>query len=164
MRTALALVVAIADNGIIGRAGGLPWHLPDDLKFFKAVTMGKPMLMGRRTFESIGHPLPGRRNLVLTRGPAALPPGAEAVPNLEAALSLVADAAEICVIGGATLYAETLPQAQRIYLTRVHAAVAGDVRFPPWKASDWRETDRVEHAADARHAYAMSFLTLDRIS
>ncbi len=120
--------------------------------------------MGRRTFESIGRPLPGRRNLVLTRAAAALPAGVEGVPSLEAALSLVADAAEVCVIGGATLYAQTLPQAHRIYLTRVHAAVDGDVRFPPWTASHWRETSRVEHPADARHAYDMTFLTLDRVS
>jgi dihydrofolate reductase len=162
MAPRIALVVAVADNGVIGRHGGLPWHLPDDLKFFKSVTMGKPMLMGRRTFESIGRPLPGRRNIVLTSATPELPTGVERVASLEAALALVADVAELCVIGGATLYAQTLPQAQRLYLTRVHASVEGDVRFPPWIASEWRELDRSEHPADARHAYAFSLLTLER--
>ncbi|MGA8709572.1 MAG: dihydrofolate reductase [Steroidobacteraceae bacterium] len=164
MAARIALVVAIADNGVIGRAGGLPWHLPDDLKFFKSVTMGKPLLMGRRTFESIGRPLPGRLNLVVTRGGAVFPSGVEAVPSVEAALARAAGAAEICVIGGATLYAQMLAQAQLLYLTRVHAAVAGDVHFPPWSTSDWREARRVEHPADEHHAYAMSFLTLERIN
>lgn len=159
----IALVAAVADNGIIGRGGGLPWHLPDDLKFFKSVTLGKPLLMGRRTFESIGRPLPGRRNLVLTRDSRALPAGVEAVSSVAAAMGLVADAAEICVIGGAALYAATLPLAQRLYLTRVHGSVEGDVRFPPWVAAEWRELRRSEHPADARHAYAMSFLTLERM-
>jgi len=158
----IALVVAVADNGIIGRGGALPWHLPDDLKFFKSVTLGKPVLMGRRTFESIGRPLPGRRNLVLTRGSRALPAEVEAVSSVAAALALVAGSEEICVIGGAALYAETLPLAQRLYLTRVHGCVEGDVCFPPWVASEWIEIERREHPADARHAYAMSFLTLDR--
>src|SRR3984957_238141 len=107
----VALVVAMSDNGVIGRAGTLPWHLPDDLKFFKSVTLGKPVLMGRRTFESIGRPLPGRRNLVLTRSSPALPAGVEAVGDIDAALALVADVAEVCVIGGAALYAEALPRA-----------------------------------------------------
>ncbi|HEY3808495.1 MAG TPA: dihydrofolate reductase [Steroidobacteraceae bacterium] len=164
MAPRIALVVAVADNGVIGRAGTLPWHLPDDLRFFKSVTMGKPMLMGRRTFESIGRPLPGRRNIVLTRGTPDLPAGVELVASLEAALALVAEAPELCVIGGATLYAQTLPQAQRLYLTRVHATVDGDVRFPPWIASDWRELERSEHPADARHAYAFSLLRLERQS
>src|ERR1700686_3197121 len=97
----VALVVAMADNGVIGRGGGLPWHLPDDLKYFKAVTLGKPVLMGRRTFESIGKPLPGRRNLVLSRASPALPEGVEAVGSIDAALALVADAAEGAAIGGA---------------------------------------------------------------
>ena len=101
----IALVVAMADNGVIGKGGGLPWHLPDDLKHFKAVTFGKPVLMGRRTFESIGKPLPGRRNLVMTRGAAAAVPGVEYVGSVEQARSLAAGAAELCVIGGAEVFA-----------------------------------------------------------
>jgi len=173
------LVVAIADNGVIGRAAGLPWHLPDDLRYFKAVTLGKPVLMGRRTFEAIGRPLPGRRNLVMSRqgagssagsidiagaeaGPGAGAAGAEYVPDLPAALERIATAPELCVIGGAQIYAMTLPLATRVYLTHVHAAVEGEVRFPLSDWGAWREVARHEHPADARHAYAMSFVTLER--
>jgi len=163
----IVLVVAVADNGVIGRDGTLPWHLPDDLKFFKAVTMGKPLLMGRRTFESIGRPLPGRRNLVLTRGAAAFPTtafptGVEVVASIEQALALLPETPELCVIGGAAVFAQTLPVAQRLYLTEVHGTVAGDVHFPQWNRADWRETQRSEHPADERHLYAMSFVTLQR--
>jgi dihydrofolate reductase len=158
----IALVVAVADNGVIGRGGALPWHLPDDLKFFKEVTLGKPVLMGRRTYESIGRPLPGRRNLVLTRGSLKGLGGVERVRSVAEALALVDESSELCVIGGAALYAETLPLARRLYLTRVHCFVPGDVYFPPWVASDWHEIARRDHPADARHAYAMSFLTLER--
>jgi dihydrofolate reductase len=158
----VALVVAMADNGVIGKGGGLPWHLPDDLKYFKVVTFGKPVLMGRRTFESIGKPLPGRRNLVMTRAATAAVPGLEYVGSVEQARSLAAGAAELCVIGGAEVFALALPLATRIYLTRVHAQVTGDVYFPLRDFSAWRESDSVSHAADERHAYAMSFVTLER--
>jgi dihydrofolate reductase len=156
----IALVVAAADNGVIGRDGTLAWHLPDDLKHFKSVTLGKPILMGRRTFEAIGKPLPARRNLVLTRG-GALPAGVEAVASIEAARALVGDVDELCVIGGASVYQQTLPAASRLYLTQVHGEVAGDAYFF-WDPADWREIERREHPADARHAYAMSFLLLER--
>ena len=159
----IALVVAMADNGVIGKGGGLPWHLPDDLKHFKAVTFGKPVLMGRRTFESIGKPLPGRRNLVMTRAAGVAVPGVEYVGSVEQARSLTVGAAELCVIGGAEVFALALPLATRIYLTRVHAQVTGDVYFPLRDFSGWRESESVSHAADARHAYAMSFVTLERI-
>jgi dihydrofolate reductase len=170
----LSIVVAVADNGIIGRNGALPWHLPDDLKHFKALTMGKPIVMGRRTHESIGRALPGRRNLVVSRGAArgatAGDAGAEDpvtglvewVASLEAAIERCAEAPEVCVIGGAGLYASALPLAHTIYLTRVHARPAGDVHFPELAAAQWREIARIEHAADQRHAYAMSFVTLQR--
>jgi dihydrofolate reductase len=158
----VALVVAVADNGVIGRQGALPWRLPDDLKHFRALTLGKPVLMGRRTFESIGRALPGRRNLILTRGQTEFPPGVEAVPSVEAARLLVAGSAQLCVIGGAEVYRLALPLADRIYLTLVHAAVAGDTYFPLQALTAFRETARVEHAADAQHAYAMSFVELVR--
>lgn len=163
MSTVIALVAAVADNGVIGRDGGLPWHLPDDLKHFKRVTLGKPVLMGRRTFESIGKPLPGRRNLVLTHGTLAATEGVEGVASIDAARALVANDAELCVIGGARVFAQLLPDAGRIYLTCVHGEITGDVHFPPWDAAHWHEIERREHPADARHAYAMSFLTLDRL-
>lgn len=162
MSAPIVLVVAVADNGVIGRAGKLPWHLPDDLKFFKAVTMGKPLLMGRRTFESIGRPLPGRRNLVLTRGASAFPAGVEVVASLDAALALLPETPELCVIGGAALFEQTLPLARRLYLTEVHAAMAGDVQFPHWNRAEWLEIARREHPVDDRHLYAMSFVTLER--
>jgi dihydrofolate reductase len=159
----ITIVAALADNGVIGRAGGLPWHLPDDLRRFKSLTLGRPILMGRRTCESIGRALPGRRNLVLTRSAAGLPPGVEAVDSLDAALARCAGAAELCVIGGAALYAAALPQATRLELTRVHGAIAGDVRFPDFAAGEWRELAATAHAADARHAWPMTFQTLERI-
>jgi dihydrofolate reductase len=152
----------MADNGVIGRDGKLPWHLPDDLKYFKVVTFGKPILMGRRTFDSIGKPLPGRRNLVLTRASAAPRSDVEYVQTIEQARALAADASELCVIGGAQVFALSLPLATRIYLTRVHAQVPGDTHFPLQDFSGWRASDPVEHPADARHEYAMSFITLER--
>ena len=162
--TTLSLVVAMADNGVIGRDGALPWHLPDDLRHFKAVTLGKPVLMGRRTFESIGRPLPGRRNIVLSGGAPIAIAGIETQPTLAAALAACGEVAEVCVIGGAGLYAAALPLAHRLHLTQVHGPVTGDVYFPAMNWGDWRETARSEHPADDRHAWAMSFLTLDRIA
>jgi dihydrofolate reductase len=162
--TTLSLVVAMAENGVIGRAGALPWHLPDDLRHFKAVTLGKPVLMGRRTFESIGRPLPGRRNIVLSGGAPIAIAGIETLPTLAAALAACGEVAEVCVIGGAGLYAAALPLAHRLHLTQVHGLVTGDVHFPAMNWEDWRETGRSEHPADDRHAWAMTFLTLDRIA
>ena len=158
----LTIIAALADNGVIGRGGALPWHLPDDLRRFKSLTMGRPILMGRRTFESIGHPLPGRRNLVLTRGPAAFPPDVEALATLAAALAVCATEAELCVIGGAEVYRQALPLATRLELTRVHAMIDGDVFFPDYADAQWRELARVEHGDDDRHAWPMTFLTLER--
>jgi dihydrofolate reductase len=162
MGARLTLVAAVADNGVIGRDGALPWHLPDDLRHFRSCTLGKPVLMGRRTFESIGKALPGRRNLVLTRTAAASGAGVEYVASLEAARALTQDAPELCVIGGASLYAQALGAATRIHLTQVHGEVAGDAYFPLSELAGWREIERLEHPGDARHAYAMSFVTLER--
>lgn len=159
----IALVLAAAENGVIGRDGKLPWHLPDDLKHFKAVTLDKPVLMGRRTFDSIGKALPGRRNLVLSRT-ASSRAGIEQVHSVEEAHALCAGAPELCVIGGAEIFALTLPLARRVYLTRVHASVQGDVYFPLAALALWREIERSEHPGDERHAYAMSFVTLERNS
>jgi dihydrofolate reductase len=160
--TQISLVVAVADNGVIGQGGALPWRLPDDLKHFKAVTMGKPVLMGRRTFESIGRPLPGRRNLVLSRSSAASPAGVERIHSVEEACALVGNTGELCVIGGAEVYGVTLRCANRIYLTQVHGAMAGDTYFPLQDLKTWHEVERVEHPADERHEFSMSFVTLDR--
>ena len=158
----VTIVAALADNGVIGRGGTLPWHLPDDLRRFKALTMGRPILMGRRTFESIGRPLPGRRNLVLTSRASSLPAGVEGVASLAQALEECAAAPELCVIGGAEVYRQVLPKTDRLELTRVHASPPGDVTFPDFSPERWREVARIEHAADEHHAWAMTFLTLDR--
>ena len=158
----LTIIAALADNGVIGRAGGLPWRLPDDLRRFRSLTMGRPILMGRRTYASIGRPLPGRRNLVLTRGSGAFPAGVEIVSTLALALASCAAAAELCVIGGAEVYRQVLPLATRLELTRVHSTIDGNVYFPNFDLTQWRELASVEHAADDRHAWPMTFLTLER--
>lgn len=160
----LSLVVAVADNGVIGRGGGLPWHLPADLRRFKALTMGKPMLMGRRTWESLPGLLPGRAHIVLTRTPGYEAPGCTVVGSLEEALEVAGDVPELMVIGGAGLFAETLPRARRIHLTRVHASVDGDTFFPRYDPAQWRETAREHRGADERNAYACTFITLERAS
>ena len=158
----LSLLVAATENGVIGRDNGMPWHLPDDLKHFKALTLGKPVLMGRRTFDAIGRPLPGRTNLVLTRAPHWSVAGVTAVPDLPAAIREAGSAPELMVAGGAQVYALALPQATRIYLTRIHAVIDGDTRLPDIDATQWREVASELHPADGRHPYAMSFVTLER--
>jgi dihydrofolate reductase len=163
-RPVLALVVAIAENGVIGNANRLPWHLPADLKHFKSVTLGKPMLMGRKTFESIGKALPGRRNLVMTRGRPIDAAGVETVKSVEEALVAAREADELMVIGGAEIFRICLPRAQRIYLTRVHAPIAGDTRFPPVDWNEWRSVERNVQPADEKNTYAMTFLRLERRS
>jgi dihydrofolate reductase len=154
--------VAATENDVIGRDQGMPWHLPDDLKHFKALTLGKPVLMGRRTYQSIGRPLPGRTNLVLTRALDWSVPGVTVVANLDAAIRMAGTAAELVVAGGAQVYALALPRATRIYLTRIHAIIEGDTRLPELDLHHWHEVSRVLHPVDARHPYAMSFVTLER--
>ena len=162
MKPRLTLVVAVSENGVIGRDGGLPWRLPEDLKHFRRLTLGNTVLMGRKTFESLGKPLEGRANWVLTRDAAFAPAGAQVFRDLDAALG-APPRGELLVIGGAELYRQTLPLASRLELTQVHAQIEGDTHFPDYDAQQWRETARVDHAADERHAHAYSFLTLDRI-
>ena len=157
--SALFLIYARAANGTIGADGHLPWHLPADLRRFKALTAGKPMIMGRKTFDSLPGPLPGRRHIVLTCDPAWRADGAEAAHTLDRALDL-AGPAEAAVIGGAQINALFLPQAERIELTEVHADYPGDVAMPPL-TSDWQETSREEHAAQAG-CPAFAFVTLTR--
>ena len=161
--TRLSVVVAADERGGIGRDGGLPWHLPEDLKRFKALTMGKPIVMGRRTWDSIGRPLPGRRSIVVSRQAGLAIAGAEVVGSLEQALAAAADAPEVCVIGGAELYRLALPLADVVHLTRVHAEVDADTFLPPLDPSEWEETASERHAADARHAHPYSFVTLRRV-
>lgn len=134
----ITLVVAVSDNGVIGRDGRLPWRLPEDLRRFRELTMGKPLLMGRRTCESIGRPLPGRRNIVISRRPGLEIGGCEVAPSPEAALELVDEAGEAMVIGGEVIYRHFLPQAQRIHRTRVHTTLEGDAFFPALDPAVWR--------------------------
>jgi dihydrofolate reductase len=162
MSTAIALVAAIARNGVIGRDNGLAWHLSSDLKRFKALTLGKPMLMGRRTWASIGRPLPGRRTLVLTRDPDFRAEGAEIVHDWDAAVAAAA-APDVMVVGGAEIYALALPHADRLHLTEVEAQPEGDVRFPAFDRAAFRETFREAHPAGPRDEHAFAFVDWTRI-
>ena len=155
-RMRVSLIAALDRRFAIGRGNALPWHLPDDLRHFKALTLGKPVLMGRRTAESLGRALPKRRNLVLTRGGAAPFDGMQAVASLEEALAIAArEGDELCVIGGGEVYALALPRATCLHLTHVDTVVEGaDAFFPRFDPAAWRETARVPHPADASHAFA----------
>jgi dihydrofolate reductase len=161
-RPHVSLVVAVARNGVIGRDNDLPWRLPDDLKHFKAITLGKPVVMGRKTFESIGRPLPGRENRVVSRQAGFEVPGCRVFSSLEEALA--GPEAEVMVIGGGQIYASALPLAQRLYLTEVDAEVEGDAKFPEIDPGAWREASCEEHAVDERHAHAFRFRLLERLA
>ena len=160
----IEIVVAMAENRVIGRAGGLPWRLPADMVRFRALTMGKPIVMGRRTHESIGRALDGRLNIVVTRRSGYRAPGCTVTPSLEGAFEAAASAGTgtvgIAVIGGASIYEAALSRAARIHLTLVHASIDGDVRFPRIEPDQWREVSRVERPADARNPYDLSFIEL----
>jgi len=158
----VSLVAAIDRNRLIGVEGRLPWHLPADLAHFKRITLGKPVLMGRTTFESIGRALPGRHNIVVSRHPGYAAEGCTVVGSVEAGLAAARDAPEVMAIGGASIYAQCLPRASRMYLTLVEAELEGDVFFPVWDPREWREVERTRCEADGRNAYACSFLTLER--
>ncbi|GIW34980.1 dihydrofolate reductase [Meiothermus sp.] len=156
----IALVVAMDKNRAIGQGGALPWRLPDDLKRFRALTLGRTVLMGRKTYESIGRPLPQRRNVVLTRDPAFRPEGLEVVHSLEEALKL---GDELMVIGGGEVYAMFLPLATHLHLTLVDATVPdADAFFPQWDSAEWREVYRAFHPSDERHPFAFSYVDLER--
>jgi dihydrofolate reductase len=162
----LTLIVARARNGVIGRDGALPWHLPEDLKRFKALTLGHPVLMGRKTWDSIlarnGKPLPGRRNIVVSRQSGFSAPGGEAAGSLDAALALCADAPVVFVIGGAQIYAEALPRAQCVELTEIDADVEGDAVMPPLDPAVWQETQREAHGPSAERPFGYAFVTYRR--
>ena len=154
----------MAANRVIGRNNALPWQLPEDLKHFKQLTMGHPVLMGRKTYESIGRPLPGRRNLVITRNPAFAAPGCELAHSLQAAIAACSGIAEIFIIGGAELYREALPYAQRLELTEIHADFEGDATFPSYPSEQWRETAREVHDPGAGTPYRYDFVSYVRAS
>lgn len=160
----ITLIVAVADNGVIGRDNTLPWHLPDDLKRFKRLTLGKPIVMGRKTFDSIGKPLPGRQNIVVTRDANYRRDGVTVVNDVDAALRAAGAVPEIMVIGGAELFRTLLPRAGRLHLTRVHGNIEGDVMWPALDAREWQVVERETHSTDERHAFAMTFEMLQRVS
>ena len=160
----ISMIAAMAHDRVIGKDNQMPWHLPADLAHFKRVTLGKPVLMGRKTFESIGRPLPGRRNLVISRDPDYQAEGIELVGSVEAALALLAGSSveELMVIGGGHLYAEMLPSADCLYLTRIDLAVEGDTCFPAFDDGQWQRVDCESHSADEKNPHPYSFETWQR--
>lgn len=160
--SSVSIVVATDAQGGIGLRGSLPWRLPEDLRRFKALTMGGPVVMGRRTWESIGRPLPGRHNIVVSRQSGLAIEGCTVVDSFDAALAAAGAAPEVFVIGGAEIYRLALPVAATIHLTRVHATVGADTFFPGFDSAEWQEVACDEHPADGRHDHAMSFVTLRR--
>ncbi len=162
----ISIIVAVAENGVIGRGGRLPWHLSDDLRRFQELTMGHTIVMGRRTWESIGRALPGRRMIVVSRQPGYRVDVAEVdvAANLDDALRAVQAAGddEVFIVGGAELYREALPRAHRLYITRVHAQVDGDTQFPPFDSAVWRQLLSDLHAADAKNQLPFSFEVYER--
>ena len=159
----VTLILARARNGVIGAKGGLPWHLPEDLAFFKRTTMGHPIVMGRRTWESIGRPLPGRRSIVVTRDRQFAAAGAEVAHSLDEAIQRCAGTHEIFVIGGAHLYMEALGRADRLLLTEIDADFEGDTFLPAAVAEDWAESSRVHHPPSATRSFAFDFVDYRRL-
>lgn len=171
--TILSMIVATADNNIIGKDNDMPWHLPADLAYFKKVTLGKPIIMGRKTYESIGRPLPGRRNIVISRDESYLPQGkgaegVDTVTSIEQALALVdgsnGDAAvdEIMVIGGGAIYAHCLPKADRLYVTKIDAVIDGDTLFPDYDDGNWQKVSSELRKADEKNKYQLDFCVYER--
>jgi dihydrofolate reductase len=160
----LSIIVAVAANGVIGSGNQLPWRLPDDLRRFKALSLGKPIVMGRKTFDSIGRPLPGRLNIVVSRQRDLRIPECRVVSSLNEAICAAQAVPEIVIIGGAEIFRQALPQVATIHLTRVHADIPGDVLFPELAANEWREVATEYHPADERHAHAFTFSTLERVA
>ena len=160
----ISIVVAMAANHVIGNDNRLPWHLSADLKHFKAITMGKPIVMGRKTWESIGRPLPGRTNIVITRDHDYIADGCVVVHSIEGALAAASDHDEVMVIGGAEFYRQVLPRTSTIYLTRIHRGFAGDTVFPELDDDAWCEVGREDFEADADNPHAYSFIRLERVA
>jgi len=159
----LAIIVATDEKGLIGRDNDLPWKLSADLQYFRKVTMGKPLIMGRTTHESIGRALPGRKNIVVTKNLTYQAEECCVVHSVAGALEACDEAEEVMVMGGASLYEQLLPQADRLYLTQVHASLEGDTWFPDWQQSEWQELGREDHPADDKNDYPYSFIVFERI-
>ncbi|MHB1229353.1 MAG: type 3 dihydrofolate reductase [Halothiobacillus sp.] len=161
----IGLVAALSRNQVIGRNNTLPWYLPADLKRFKNITMGKPIIMGRKTYDSIGRPLPGRKNIVISRNPDFHAEGVTVVDSLDAAIEAAENAPEVMVIGGANIYYQFLPRADRLFLTVVHTQIEdGDAFFPAYNRREWRLTVEETHPADASNPFSYSFMTWQRIT
>ena len=166
--TILSMIVATADNNIIGKDNDMPWHLPADLAYFKKVTLGKPIIMGRKTYESIGRPLPGRRNIVISRDQHYAAAGIDTVTSVEQALNLVNGSdglepvKEIMVIGGGAIYQHCLEKADRLYITHIQAAIDGDTQFPDYDEGTWGEVSSEWQAADEKNSYALNFCIYER--
>ena len=158
----ISIIVAVSTNNVIGRQGELPWRLSDDLRHFKAVTMGKPIIMGRKTWESIGRPLPGRQNIVITRQPGFQAGGCDVVMSIEEGIDVAGDVEEVMVIGGSQVYDLALPVTERLYLTRVHAEIEGDAFFPEIDETEWRLISDESHDPDENNEYPYSFRTYER--
>ena len=158
----IAIIVATDEQGLIGKDNDLPWKLSADLQYFRRVTMGKPIIMGRSTHDSIGRALPGRKNIVVTKNTDFNAEGCTVVHSVAEAIEVCDSAEEVMVMGGASLYEQFLPQAERLYLTQVHASLEGDTWFPDWQLSDWLEVSREEHLADDKNDYNYSFIVFDR--
>jgi len=162
----VSLIVATGEDGAIGKNNGMLWHLPDDFRFFKQTTMGHPLIMGRKTFESLKGPLPGRRNIVISRSPDYVPEGAERSAGIEEALEMAAASGpdEIFIAGGGQIYKHSLHLADRIYLTMVHARFPdAEVYFPKLNPNEWKEVKKEFHPEDERHCYSFTFLVLERV-
>ena len=158
------MIAAMAEDRIIGLDNKMPWHLPADLQFFKRVTLGKPVIMGRKTYQSIGRPLPGRKNIVLTRDTSLTIEGVDCVQTLEQAAELVGNVDEVMIIGGATIYQQFLEKADRLYITFIDLKTEGDTRFPDYQSvAQWQEIDREAHCKDEKNAHNYQFVTLERV-
>ncbi len=164
MTTKLSIICGMDENRLIGKDNALPWHLPADMAYFKKTTMSKPLLMGRKTYESIGKPLPGRRNIIITRDSSYQAEGCDVTHSIQQALDLVADQPEIMLMGGASLYEQTIDIADCLYITEIHHKFEGDAWFPAINPIQWKESWRENHPADDRNHYPFSFVKYLRIS
>ncbi len=159
----IALVAAMANQNVIGLNNQMPWHMPADLAHFKQVTLGKPVIMGRKTYDSIGRLLPGRRNIIISRQPAPQHLAADWVHSIDEALALVTDQAEVMIIGGAELYKQMLPRADRLYLTHIDLDTDGDAYFPDYQSdNNWQQVQSLEFAADSKNPYSYRFVLLEK--
>jgi dihydrofolate reductase len=159
----ISIIVAASTDNVIGKDGSLPWHLPEDLRRFKEITMGKPMIMGRATWDSIGRALPGRQSIVLSRQSGFVAEGCDVVSSVEEALAMAGDTSEIMIIGGGNLYEQFLPQTDRLYFTRVHASIEGDTFFPALAENEWSVVANENYPPGSEREFEFDILTMDRI-